>query len=517
MSSKEALRMEHITKVYPNGVVANNDIMFSADYGEIHALSGENGAGKSTLMKMLFGEEQPTSGDIYINAQKTVLSSSAAAISMGIGMVHQHFMLVPSLTVVENMILGQEPRKGLMIDVKTAARQVSEISQKYNLQVDPKARIADLSVGQKQKVEILKALLHGAKILILDEPTAVLTPQETSALFLELKALKRDGYTIIFISHKLNEISELCDRITIIRRGRTMGTFEVGAVTEQEISRLMVGREVALQPERTPYTLRETLLDIQSLKVLNHIGKVCIDGISLKVKGGEIFGVCGIEGNGQTELVETLSGQNRRYEGSIQFKGEELRGLSVQKLRQMRVSHIPEDRMTVGIAGTLSITENILADKVDQPRFGRFGFLRRREIREYGKQMAQRYQILCKSPDVEVSALSGGNIQKVVLARELSGDPELVIADQPTRGVDVGASEFIHSELLSLRDAGKGILLVSSDLNELLGLSDRLIVLCSGRIVAFFDHTETLKEEDLGQFMLGLKRQSDKEIEAVTQ
>lgn len=515
MNTSEVLRMEDITKVYPNGVLANNKVNFTALEGEIHALSGENGAGKSTLMKILFGEEQPTSGNIYLNGEKVVLSNSNIAISRGIGMVHQHFMLVPSLTVMENMILGQEPRKGIVIDTTSAEKQVRDISEKYDLQVDLHARIMDLSVGQKQKVEILKALLHGAKILILDEPTAVLTPQETKLLFKQLRALARDRYTIIFISHKLNEIKELCDRITIIRKGMTKGTFLVKDVDEEEISQLMVGRSVSEKPFKPACHPGEKILEVENLVVRNKIGKTCVDGISFATRRGEIFGIAGVEGNGQTELVEVISGLNGNYKGSIRLKGKDLKGMDIPALRKEKVSYIPEDRMTVGMAGELSVLENALADKIDLPRFSKYGLIRRKETARYGKEIIDRFQILCKSPDVEIKSLSGGNIQKVVLARELSEGPDFIIADQPTRGVDVGASEFIRNELIDLRNNGKSVFLISSDLHELLSLSDRVIVLCNGRISAYFKDVESITEEDLGRYMLGVARQDDDIIEEV--
>ena len=517
MPEAEALRMENITKVYSNGVVANSDINFSVRKGEIHALSGENGAGKSTLMKMLFGEEQPTRGDIYINGEKTVLSSSAAAIRLGIGMVHQHFMLVPSLTVIENMILGMEPKKGVMIDQKLAEKMVTEISEKYNLIVPPKAKVRDLTVGQKQKVEILKALLHGAKILILDEPTAVLTPQETRELFKELKTLKEDGYTIIFISHKLNEVRELCDRITIIRHGHTMGVYNIADVTEEDISRLMVGRDVVLNIEKAPAKQGAKAIEVEGLTVHNALGQTRVDSISFAAKHGEVFGVAGVEGNGQTEIIDVLSCNMHYSSGSVKMLGKDIKGMSINELRKNKVSYIPEDRMTVGMAGTMSITENAMADKSDAPRFlGKMGILNRAAIREYGEEMVKNYRVLCKTPDVAVASLSGGNIQKVVLARELSSDPEIILADQPTRGVDVGATEFIRQELLSMRDNGKCVFLVSSDLNELLGLADRLIVMCGGKIAAYFPDASKVTEEDLGRYMLGIDHMTEEEIQEVT-
>lgn len=517
MPGTEALRMEHITKVYSNGVVANNDINFSVNHGEIHALSGENGAGKSTLMKMLFGEERPTRGNIYINGQKTEIATSADAIRLGIGMVHQHFMLVPSLSVIDNMILGMEPTRGIVIDRQLAKKQVVEISEKYNLKVPPLAKIRDLTVGQKQKVEILKALLHGAKILILDEPTAVLTPQETQELFCELKILRDDGYTIIFISHKLNEVRELCNRITIIRHGHTMGVYPIADVSEEEISRLMVGRDVVLHIDKTPAKLGENVVEVRNLTVRNTQGKIQIKDLSFCAKRGEVFGIAGVEGNGQTELVEVLSRNLDYRSGSVKILGQDIRALSIGQLRALKVSHIPEDRMTVGIAGELSITENAMADKSSSSLFcGKSGLLKRKDIREYGRQMVERYRVKCKNPDVSIASLSGGNIQKVVLARELSSSPEVIIADQPTRGVDVGATEFIRKELLALRDAGKCVFLVSSDLNELLGLADRLIVMCGGKISAYFSDTSKISEEELGRYMLGINKQPDAEIAEVT-
>lgn len=511
--STEALRMVGITKVYPNGVVANNDVNFSVNKGEIHALSGENGAGKSTLMKMLFGEEQPSKGDIYINGEKIVLKNSNTAIKLGIGMVHQHFMLLPSLTVLENMILGAEEKKGFVLDMGKAAKLVKGLSEKYNLIVPLDEKVRDLSVGQKQKVEILKALLHGAKILILDEPTAVLTPQETAELFHELKKLREDGYTIIFISHRLDEVKELCDRITILRHGHTIGVYNIADVSEEDISRLMVGRDVMLQIDKKKANLGDPIIFVRNLIVNNELGQRMINGVSFEGHRGEILGVAGVEGNGQSELIDVLSGNSEYLGGSIEVMGKDIKKMSIHELRQLKVSYIPEDRMTVGSVGRMSIAENLIADKSDSPIFTRkLGAIKRDAIQQFGKRMIERFQILCKGPDTTVESLSGGNIQKVVLARELSSDPDILLADQPTRGVDVGAAEFIRRELVRLRDENHFILLVSSDLNELLGLSDRLIVLYRGRISAFFSDTSMVTEESLGRFMLGVETMNDEEI-----
>lgn len=508
----EALHMKNIVKVYPNGVMANKDVTLCVNQGEIHALSGENGAGKSTLMKILFGEEQATSGEIFVNGNQVNITSPQMAIDLGIGMVHQHFMLVPSLTVTENMIMGVEPRKGVFIDTKYARQQVEEIGKKYNLYIDPDKKISDLTVGQKQKVEILKALFRGAKILILDEPTAVLTPQETAELFEELKNLKNNGYTIIFISHKLNEVKEICDRITIIRRGVTMGVHNVADVTEEDISRLMVGRDVVLKIEKAPVNPGNPLLKVRDVRIVDETGAVHVDGVSFTLREGEILGVAGVEGNGQSQLINAITGMGHVTSGTIELTGKPITNASVSKIRELKLSHIPEDRMTSGVASNLSITENIIADKLHWKKFSKFGILKRKEIRQFGDQMVKDYQILCKNQDVEIGSLSGGNIQKGVVARELSCDPIVVISNQPTRGVDVGASEFIRQQLINMRDQRKGVLLITSDLNEVLGLSDSLIVMYEGKIVAYIPDASSMTESELGTYMLGIQKQTEEEI-----
>ncbi len=508
----EALQMKNIVKVYSNGVMANKDVTLCVNEGEIHALSGENGAGKSTLMKILFGEEQATSGEIYVNGKKVNITSPQMAIGLGIGMVHQHFMLVPSLSVTENMIMGVEPKKGIFIDRKYARQQVEEIGKKYNLYIDPDKKISELTVGQKQKVEILKALFRGAKILILDEPTAVLTPQETAELFEELKHLKESGYTIIFISHKLNEIKELCDRITIIRRGVTMGVHNVADVSEEDISRLMVGRDVVQKIVKDPAHPGESLLRVKDVKIVDETGTVYVDGVSFSLREGEILGIAGVEGNGQSQLIDAITGMGHISAGSISLRDKDISGASVRKIRSMHIAHIPEDRMTTGVAASLSITENVIADKLSWKRFVRGGVLRRKEMRAYGQEMVDAYQILCKSQDVEIGSLSGGNIQKGVVARELSSEPLVIVANQPTRGVDVGASEFIRHQLIRARDQRKGVLLITSDLNEVLGLADSLIVMYEGKIVAYIQDVASMTESELGTYMLGIQKQSAAQI-----
>ncbi len=509
------VQMKGITKVYPNGVAANQGVDFNVKKGEIHALMGENGAGKSTLMKMLFGLEQPTDGEIIINGEKVNLSSPTVAISKGIGMVHQHFMLVPNLTVAENMVLGMEPKSKGFIDYKEAVRITKEFSEKYNLHVDPDAKVRDIPVGMKQKVEILKALVRGAKILILDEPTAVLTTQETTELFRELINLKNQGHTLIFISHKLNEIKQITDRLTIMRGGKSMGVYNTADISKEEISRLMVGRDVILTVEKDKAQPADVVLKVRDLVYTNEWNKKMLDGISFDVRKGEILGVAGVEGNGQRELVDMLFNLNVPDSGTATVNGENLIGTSQNKIRDMGVSLIPEDRMTFGIAGTGTIEENLMSDRCAKKRYNNGPLFNTKNMHDDSDQLIEDYLILCKSRNQQVGMLSGGNIQKVVVAREFSSDPRLIIADQPTRGIDVGATEFIRKKLVELSRAGAAVLLVSADLNEVMELSDSLIVMVNGKIAAYFEDTSVLNDTIMGEYMLGLKQQSEEEVRRV--
>ena len=509
------VQMKGITKVYPNGIAANQGVDFNVRQGEIHALMGENGAGKSTLMKMLFGLEQPTTGEIIVNGETVRLTSPTVAISKGIGMVHQHFMLVPSLTVAENIVLGMAPKKGMFIDYKKAVEITEEYAKKYNLFVDPDKRVMDIPVGMKQKVEILKALVRGAKILILDEPTAVLTTQETEELFRELIHLKEQGYTIIFISHKLKEIKQITDRLTIMRAGRSMGVYETASITEQEISRLMVGRDVVLAVQKDKAQPKEPVLQVRDLEYTNEWNKKMLDHVSFSVRRGEILGVAGVEGNGQGELVQMLFNLNQPDAGTATVNGKDIIGMPQDKIRALGVSLVPEDRMTYGIAGAATIEENVISDRVSEKRFNKGPLFNMKAIHEESDRLIKDYTVLCKSRQQKVQMLSGGNIQKVVVAREFSSDPELIIADQPTRGIDVGATEFIRKKLVELSRKGAAVLLVSADLNEVMELSDSLIVMYGGQIAAYFEDTSMLTDEIMGEYMLGLKRQSDEEIRRV--
>ena len=516
MAEEYVVQMKGITKVYPNGIAANQGVDLNIRRGEIHALMGENGAGKSTLMKMLFGLEQPTEGEIWVNGEKVNLSSPTVAISKGIGMVHQHFMLVPSLTVAENMVLGMVPKKsGLFIDKKKAVELTEEYSKRFNLHADPTAKVMDIPVGMKQKVEILKALVRGAKILILDEPTAVLTTQETTELFRELVNLKKDGYTIIFISHKLNEIMEITDRMTILRGGRSMGVHNTSDVTPEVISRLMVGRDVVLKVEKDRAKPTDEVLRVRDLEYVNEWGKKMLDKVSFSVRKGEILGIAGVEGNGQKELVDMLFHLNTPNSGTVTVNGENIIGLSQRDIRKKGVSLVPEDRMLYGIAGAASIQENIISDRCGEKRLNKGLLFDMKAIHEETDRLIQDYTVLCKSRDQRVDNLSGGNIQKVVVAREFSNDPCLIIADQPTRGIDVGATEFIRKKLVELSRSGIAVLLVSADLNEVMELSDSLIVMYGGKIAAYFEETDDLTDSVMGEYMLGLNHQTPDEIRRV--
>ena len=486
--------------------MANKDVTLSVNRGEIHALSGENGAGKSTLMKILFGEEQPTSGEIYINGNQVHMTSPQMAIKLGVGMVHQHFMLVPSLTVAENIILGVAPKKGLFIDMDKAVKAAEDIAKEYNFDIDVRQKVEEIPVGIKQKVEILKALYRGAEILILDEPTAVLTPQETDELFIQLMKLREKGHTIIFISHKLDEIKKICDRATIMRNGRSMGTYDVKDISTQEMSRLMVGREVSLKFDKKEQHLTDDLfMRVRNLTVHNAQGVLKVDNLSFDLKGGEILGIAGVEGNGQSELIDTLTGLNKNYSGEVKIKGEDITKDSIEDIRELKLAHIPEDRMTSGCAGNLSIMENIFSNQYKDKKFsGRF-LLKRKAMEQRSDELIKEYMVKCKSRKQNVGMLSGGNIQKVIVAREFSTGPDIIIANQPTRGIDVGAAAFIRKRLLEFRDAGCAVILISADLTEIFSLSDRLAVMYKGKFAGFFTDVENVTEDELGQHMLGIK------------
>lgn len=506
------LKLSNITKVYDNGVIANRNIDLDVNQGEIHAIVGENGAGKSTLMKIIFGLEQPTSGDIYINGTKTKINDVNHAIQLGIGMVHQHFMLVPSFSVVQNIMLGIEPKKGLSVDLTECKRKVKEIADKYQFNLNLDDIVQDISVGMKQKVEILKALIRGAKILILDEPTAVLTPQETEELFVQLEVLKKEGHTILFISHKLKEVKAISDRVTVIQRGETKGVFETDKISVQEISKKMVGRDVILSYQKSPSKAIEVGLKVQNLTVKPSEHSHGLKDLNFTVKKGMILGIAGVEGNGQTELINVLTSKNKAYQGTVALNNQDIKGKDIRKLRDDGLSYIPEDRMHLGIAPDASIEDNILSNRCGDKEYNKGILLNQSAIVKEGKEIIDEYQIVCKNGKQIVEHLSGGNIQKVVVGRECSIEPEILIAEQPTRGVDLGAAEIIHKKLIEMRDNNVAILMVSADLNEVVEVSDAFVVLFDGEIVAYIDEPSKITEQELGEYMLGIKRQSEEEI-----
>lgn len=518
MPNNVVLQMKDITKVYPNGVVANKDANLQLQKAEIHALLGENGAGKSTLMKVLFGIEQPTSGSIFLHGNQVKIKSPLQAIELGIGMVHQHFMLDERLTVTENIILGMEPKKGLGLDYKKAEKMVREISEKYNFNVEPNKLVMDLSVGKKQKVEILKALIRGADILILDEPTAVLTPQETVELFEQLNALKEQGHSIVFISHKLNEVKEICDRASVMRLGRYLGSYDVKDVSITELSRLMVGRDVIRNVKKQEKKVGDVVLSVNNLHVLNDEIKVVVNDVSFNVRKGEILGIAGVEGNGQRELLDCITGLESQYQGSIALTGmDEKVKINVKNLREHGMNHIPEDRLTYGVSAEASIQDNIISNRFDKKEFNTSVLQNKELISSLSEQLIQDYQVKTDSKDTLVRMLSGGNMQKVVAAREMSTDMKILIADQPTRGIDVGTAAFIHDRIVELRDKGVAVLLVSADINEVMSVSDSLIVMFEGEIAAYFEDVQDVSEEELGLYMLGIKKMSKEQLQGVLQ
>ncbi|GMO33472.1 MAG: ABC transporter ATP-binding protein [Termitinemataceae bacterium] len=514
--------MQGIEKIYPNGVVANNGVDFSVCNAEIHALVGENGAGKTTLMKILFGIEQASGGHIFFNGRETRIKSPSDAIEKGLGMVHQHFMLVESMTAAENIALGMEPVKsglgglcGLcgLIDTKKMISAAADVIKKYNFDIDPRSRIKDLPTGTRQKVEILKTLFRKAKLLILDEPTAVLTPQETTELFLQLKLLKNLGHTIIFISHKLKEVKEICDRITVMRNAKTIGVYENHSVSTEDISNLMVGKDTDWRITKIPAKPTDAVLEVKNLGVVNEAKRHILAGISFTLRKGEILGIVGVEGNGQRELVESITGLRKPDTGNVILMGRDIRTMSIKQIRRSGMSHIPQDRMAMGAALESTVEENLISAAYDGGELSKGPFLDLKKIAALSKDLVREFQIKVSSARVPVKMLSGGNIQKVVVAREFSSKKVCIVADQPTRGIDIGAASFIHKKLLHLRDNGAAVLLVSADFAEVLELSDRLLVMYEGRAAAFFSCAADAAEEDLGLYMLGIKRQSEEELQ----
>jgi ABC-type uncharacterized transport system ATPase subunit len=495
------LEMRGITKRFP-GIVANDAVSFDLRRGEVHALLGENGAGKSTLMNILYGLYHPDEGEIVLKGKPVRLGSAREAIEHGIGMVHQHFMLIPVMTVAENIILAQEPtRGGVLLDFEAADRRAGQLSSSFNFAIDPDERVENITVGQQQRVEILKALYRSADVLVLDEPTAVLTPQEAQELFGILRTLQREGMSIVFISHKLNEVLEIADRITVLRRGKVVETLPAEGATEESLARLMVGRDVLLRVEKGAAKPAEPLLAVDDLRVVDDRGIEKVRGISFEVRAGEIVGIAGIDGNGQTELIDAMTGLRRSASGTVTVGGRDVTTASALAHFDAGLGHIPEDRQRRGLVLEFSIAENVALHDFRKPPDSRFGWLFPQRLIERARKLIAQFDVRGGGPRTRAGGLSGGNQQKVVLAREIERDPRVLIAAQPTRGLDVGAIEFVHRRLVEERDEGRGVLLVSLELEEILSLSDRILVLYEGEIVGEFPPTAS--EEELGVAMTG--------------
>ena len=506
MSDELVLEMRGIRKEFP-GVVANDDVSFDVRRGEVHALLGENGAGKSTLMNILYGLYKPDAGEIHVNGKPVSFGSASDAIEAGIGMVHQHFMLIPVMTVAENVVLGTEPVKdGVLLDESVAEQKVAEMAKTFKFSVDPGAFVQDIGVGQQQRVEIMKALYRNADILILDEPTAVLTPQEALDLFEILRTLRQEGVSIVFITHKLGEVLEIADRVTVLRRGKTIETVQREGATEQSLARAMVGRDVLLRVDKPPAQAGDVLLEVEGLWVSDDRDIEKVRGVSLAVRAGEVVGIAGVDGNGQTELIEALTGLRRAERGTIRIGGRELHHSSAKHALEAGLGHIPEDRQRRGLVLEFSLAENLALHDYAKSPDSKLGWLFPKRLVERARRLIEEFDVRGGGPLTPAGALSGGNQQKVVAAREISRDPKALIAAQPTRGLDVGAIEYLHRRLVVERDEGRAILLVSLELDEILSLSDRILVMYEGEIVG--EHEGDVSEEQIGFEMVGVKSEA---------
>jgi general nucleoside transport system ATP-binding protein len=500
------LELRGITKRFP-GIVADDHVDFDLRDGEVHALLGENGAGKSTLMNIVYGLYHADEGEIRVNGEPIRIHSPKDAISRGIGMVHQHFMLIPVMTVAENIVLGNEPTKpGDILDYGAARKRVTDLSRQFGFAIEPDARVENIGVGQQQRVEILKALYRHADILILDEPTAVLTPQEANELFEILRTLTREGLSIIFISHKLNEVLEIADRITVLRRGKKVDTVPRAGATEEGLARMMVGREVLLRVDKPPATPGEPLLEVENLRVFDELGLGAVNGVSFDVRRGEIVGLAGVDGNGQSELIEALSGLRKVEAGTVRLAGRDVTGASAHDVLHRGLGHIPEDRQRRGLVLNFSLAENLALHDYDAEPNARFGWLFPRQLVQRARGILRQFDVRGGGPQTLASALSGGNQQKVVVGREISRDPQVLLAAQPTRGLDVGAIEFVHRRLVEARNGGAAVLLVSLELDEILSLSDRILVIYEGRIAG--EYPPDVSEEELGLAMTGARKEA---------
>jgi simple sugar transport system ATP-binding protein len=509
MTRDYVIEMREITKIFGD-FVANDHINLNVRRGEIHALLGENGAGKSTLMNMLAGLLEPTSGEIAIKGEVVKIDSPSKAAHLGIGMVHQHFMLVDAFTVAENIILGSETTKAGVIDIKKAIQEIKEVSEKYGLDVDPTAKVADISVGAQQRVEILKTLYRGADLLIFDEPTAVLTPAEITELLKIMKALVQEGKSIILITHKLDEIRAVADTVTVIRRGKSIETVAVAGATNQDLAEWMVGRSVSFKTEKVAADPKEVILSIKDLVVNENRGIPAVKGLSLDVRAGEVVGIAGIDGNGQSELIQAITGLRKVKSGEIFIKGENVVGKTPRKITEMQVSHVPEDRHRDGLVLQMTVAENIALQTYYKEPNSKNGILNYNVINEHARELMAEFDVRGAGELVPAKALSGGNQQKAIIAREIDRNPDLLIVSQPTRGLDVGAIEYIRKRLIAERDKGKAVLVVSFELDEILDVSDRIAVIHDGVIHGIVDPAKTNKQE-LGVLMAGGKLEKGEE------
>lgn len=506
----QVLELKGISKRFP-GVLANDSINLSLQKGEIHALLGENGAGKSTLMNILYGLYSPDEGEIWINGSQANIVSSGDAIAAGIGMVHQHFMLIPVFTVTENVMLGDEPtRYAGILDRQSTAERIRQISSSYGLEVDPEALVSSLAVGVQQRVEIIKLLYREANILIFDEPTSVLTPQEADQLFRIMRSLTEAGKSIIFITHKLREVLEIADRITVIRQGKVIGTTTPAEADKNVLATMMVGREVLLEVNKTPARPTDLTLRVEGLKVLDARHSLAVSGVSFEVYAGEVLGIAGVQGNGQTELVEALTGLRTPVEGRIELLGEDVTSATPRRITELGTAHIPEDRQRDGLVLQYPVSDNVVLNTYYRPPFSRGGMLQNEVIQETAKDLIAAFDIRTPSAFVDVGTLSGGNQQKVIVAREFSRPIKLLVAAQPTRGLDVGSIEYIHKRLIEKRDTGVAVLLVSTELDEIMQLSDRIAVMYRGHIVDILPIEQATKEK-IGLLMAGIvaEKQTD--------
>lgn len=498
------VEMLGIRKEFP-GIIANDDVTLQLAKGEVHALLGENGAGKSTLMGMLFGMYLPDRGCIKVSGKEVKISNPNVANDLGIGMVHQHFKLVHNFTTTENIVLGLEPKKGAQIDIHKAAARVTELSEKYGLSIDPYAKIEDISVGMQQRVEIMKMLYRNAEILIFDEPTAVLTPQEIDDLMEIMKNLIKEGKSIILITHKLKEIKAVANRCTVIRRGKCIGTVDVASTSEAEMAKMMVGRPVSFKVEKSPSKPGKTILEVQNLSVKNNKKVLGLKDFSLQVKAGEIVGIAGVDGNGQNELVEAITGLRKAESGTVTLNEEPITNLPIRKRIRKGIAHIPEDRHKRGLVLDYTIEDNMILEIYNQKPFAKYGLLNREAIHAYSEKIIKAFDVRSGEGGKSIArSLSGGNQQKAIVGREMELNPELLIAVQPTRGLDVGSIEYIHKRLVEHRDKGKAVLLVSLELDEILNVSDRIAVVNNGELIGVVEASQT-DENEIGLMMAGIK------------